>query len=107
MVDYAFCLETPEWPGCKEIIADHEAAQEAEKADAGMGGDDDMMKDMDGADPMMGQMTYTLTALLGAANVGLTLYRYNKETNNDVSAYDNVWGDQNWIEIYRMILNYT
>ena len=68
---YEFCAGAPTWPGCDAVIADHEAAQNAPK-DGGMkmdGGDDHMMEEK--ADPMMGQMAYTLTAVLGAAHAGL------------------------------------
>jgi len=109
MVDYEFCVTTPNWPDCDRIIKEYEDAQkQQEQADGGMDGEHGMDgMDMDRADPMMGQMAYTLTAVLTAANAGLTLFRYSKKGRNDVSAYDNVWGGQNWIDIYRMIYNYS
>ena len=98
---YEFCAGAPTWPGCDAVIADHEAAQNAPK-DGGMkmdGGDDHMMEEK--ADPMMGQMAYTLTAVLGAANAGLTLFRYADTV--DISAL----GEVDNIENYRMIVDYS
>ena len=101
---YEFCAGAPTWPGCDQVIADHNAAQSAPK-DSGkmMDGDDHMMEEK--ADPMMGQFVYTLTAVLSAANAGLTLTRY--EDRYDTEVLDSVFDGQNWIAVYRQIVDYS
>ena len=76
MVSYEFCVSTPAWPGCDQIIADHEAAQAAQNNDSG-NLDGDMDDDME-ADPLMGQLTYTLTAVAMSANALLKMTRYSE-----------------------------
>ena len=102
MVDYNFCVQTPSWPGCDQVIADHEAAQKQDSGDMDMGKDDAWME---GSDPMAGQMTYTMVAVGAFANALLRVTRY--EDAYDYSTYDDTIGDYNWIEIYHQIVDYS
>ena len=107
MVDYAFCVDSPTWPGCDEVLANHAATAEM------AGGD--MHPEWE-VDPMMGQLVYTTVALMGAARAGLTLFAWDRliEDPYDSSVACAFGYDSNiectytnWVEIYDKVANYS
>lgn len=105
MISYEFCVGAPTWPGCAELIADHEAEQAAQNANGNGRQDGDMDDDKHGADPMMGQIVYTATAVGMSANALLKMTRY--EDQYDWSTADSVYDNTNWIEMYHMVADYS
>lgn len=70
--------------------------------DDGSWEDDDMMM---AENPLLGNLTFTAVALAAFANASFRQFRYSD--NKDVSAYDDVWGDYNWIDVYRKFVDYV
>lgn len=97
-VNEEFCRDLPTWPGC-EVFNQPEPVNTDGKMM-----DDGYMKEAE-ADPMMGQLTYTMTAVMLATNAALTLFRYDDKY--DASALDDEFPFSNWIDTYRSIMSWS
>ena len=94
------CVENPEADGCKPDVPDTDGGNtdepsEGGKSDGGKDKDESGKMDMKGvewimmADPMTGQITYTMVAIMSAAMIALDMFRYNPSSTY-FAGWDNI-----------------
>ena len=99
-VNAEFCAGLPDWPGCEEFNQ-----PDNQDMDNSMGKMDNGYMEEEETNPFMGQLTYTTTAVMVAANAALTLWRYDDK--NDASSADGFFEGRNWATFYRDVITYS